>query len=90
MTEAPGTQILETKVRPGGPDASRVELVIADDTDLENAKTTIVISLSVKHSRTPPFVVDLQFGALYQATQLIREHTDAMEELLEEVRRAGM
>ncbi len=84
---AASTQILETRIRPVGPAASRVELVIADAPDPEDAEATITISLEVNHgTRTVPFVVDLQNYALHDAVRLIREHTRILDEILENLR----
>ena len=88
MTEAPGTQILETTVRPSGQNASRVDIAIADATTLEDAETSIVISTKVDNGmRMTPFLIDLQYFALQQIAQLLREHLDHLEQQLEQLRR---
>ncbi len=86
MPEPASTQILETRIRPAGQDASRVELTIADAPDPEDAETMITISLKVKHTITIPYVVDLQAHALHETVKLIREHTHILDEILESLR----
>ena len=86
MPEPASTQILETRLRPAGQDSSRVELVISDDADPENAETTITISLVLKHPRPVPFVVDLQDHALHVTVKLLREHTRILDDILEGLR----
>ena len=86
MPEPASTQILETTIRPAGHDASRVELVIADAPDPEDAETMITISLKVKHTLTTPYVVDLQDHALHETVRLIREHTHILDKILESLR----
>ncbi len=87
MPEPASTQILETRLRPAGQDASRVELTIADAPDPEDAETMITISLKVKHRREIPFLMDLQDDALHETVTLIREHTRILDEILESLRR---
>lgn len=87
MPEQPSTQILQTTVRPADQGASRVELVLADAATVEDAETSIVISLTVpKGTRAAPFVVDLQNAALHRAVDLIREHTRPQDQFLESIR----
>jgi hypothetical protein len=91
MPEQPSTQILETKVRPSGPHASRVDIAIADAATLEGAGTSIVISLEVDNgTRATPFLIDLQYFALHQVVTLLREHVDRLEQQLEEIRRGSI
>lgn len=87
------TEILETKVVSTSGDAFRIEMVLADKPNAEEATETIAVTVRVNRSDVPgryttlPRLADLQTAALHRAVSLIREHTNAIDKEIEEAAR---
>ena len=86
MTESL-TQILETKVESVGVDTYRVEMVLADKANAEEATEAIRVSVRVQSKFPSPFLAELQVEALHRAVQLIREHIQPLDQMVEQGRR---
>ena len=83
MPEYAATQILETKVVSAGPNAARVELIIADATSLEEATESVVLSVKIDVQSEIQSFAAYQRLALHRAVELIREHSRPLDVLLD-------
>ncbi len=72
----------ETKIVADGPNAARVELVIADAASLEAATETIVVCVNVSLDSEASPLLDYQRRALVRTSDIVAEHWRALDKIL--------
>jgi hypothetical protein len=77
--------VINTTVTPISDRQSRIDLVLADDSDLENAKETVAILVVVDH-KAVPLLLEFQLAAIDRARIALIAQTRQIGQTLNQVR----